>query len=57
VQAFSSEHLISIKYDANDEIGNQLYKDYNCQFVPHLLFVDSQGNEVDRIIGYLPPSE
>ena len=38
-------------------MGSQLYKDYNCQFVPHLLFVDSEGNEVDRIIGFLPPSE
>ena len=46
-----------MKYNANDEIGNQLYKEYNCQFVPHLLFVDSEGNEVDRIIGFLPPTE
>ncbi|SVB60262.1 uncharacterized protein METZ01_LOCUS213116, partial [marine metagenome] len=34
-----------------------MYKQYNCQFVPHLLFVDSEGNEVDRIIGFLPPTE
>ena len=57
VQTYSSEHLISLKYNANDEIGNQLYEKYNCQYVPHLLFVDSEGNEVDRIIGYLPPTE
>ena len=57
VQAFSDEHFISLKYNANEEMGSQLYKDYNCQFVPHLLFVDSEGNEVDRIIGFLPPSE
>ena len=57
VQAFSSEHLISLKYNANEEIGNQLYKEYNCQFVPHMLFVDSKGIEVDRIIGFLSPTE
>ena len=57
MQSFSDNHLISLKYNVNDEIGNQLYKKYNCQFVPHLLFVDSEGNEVDRIIGFLPPTE
>ena len=57
VQSFSDEHFISLKYNANNEIGNQLYKKYNCQFVPHLLFVDSEGNEVDRIIGFLSPTE
>jgi len=57
VQAFSSEHFISLKYNAKDEVGNQLYKQYNCQYVPHMLFLDSNGNEVDRIIGFLPPTE
>ena len=46
-----------MKYNANEEIGNQYFKQYNCQGVPHLLFVDSTGEEVDRIIGYLPPTE
>ena len=57
MQAFSYEHFISLKYNANDEVGNQLYKEYNCQFVPHMLFVDSKGNEVDRIIGFLSATE
>ena len=46
-----------MKYNANEEIGNQYFKQYNCQSVPHLLFVDSEGREVDRIIGFLPPTE
>ena len=57
VQAFSNDHLISLKYNAREEIGSQLYKQYNCQYVPHMLFVDSEGNEVDRIIGFVPPTE
>ena len=57
MQAFSKENFISLKYNANEEIGNQYFKQYNCQSVPHLLFVDSKGNEVDRIIGFLPPTE
>ena len=56
VQAFSKENFISLKYNANEEIGNQYFKQYNCQGVPHLLFVDSEGNEVDRIIGFMPPT-
>ena len=57
VQEFSNQNFISLKYNANDEIGFQLYKKYNCKYVPHLLFVNSKGDEVDRIIGYLPPTE
>ena len=43
--------------DANDEEARKIFDDYNCKGLPHLLFVDDKGNEVDRIIGYLPPSE
>ena len=43
--------------DANDEDAHKVFDEYNCKGVPHLLFVDNKGNEVDRIIGYLPPSE
>ena len=57
MQAFSKDNFISLKYNANKELGNQYFKQYNCQSVPHLLFVDSEGNEVDRIIGFLPPTE
>ena len=57
MQTFSKEKFISLKFNANEEIGNKYYKEYNCQFVPHLLFLDSNGDEVDRIIGFMPPSE
>ena len=43
--------------NANDEDAHKIFDEYNCKGVPHLLFVDNKGNEVDRIIGYLPPSE
>ena len=46
-----------MKYNANEEIGSQYFKEYQGQFVPTLLFIDSAGNEVDRIIGFMPPSE
>jgi len=46
-----------LKFNANEEIGNQYFKKYNCQGVPHLLFLNSDGEEIDRIIGFLSPSE
>ena len=46
-----------MKYNANEQIGNQYFKQYNCQGVPHILFVDSKGDEVDRIIGFISPTE
>ena len=57
VKAFSDANLISIKMDANKEEARKVFDEYKCKGVPHLLFVDKKGNEVDRIIGYLPPSE
>ncbi|SVD91310.1 uncharacterized protein METZ01_LOCUS444164, partial [marine metagenome] len=46
-----------MKYNAKEEVGSQYFKKYNCTGVPHLLFVDSEGNEVDRIIGFISPME
>ena len=43
--------------DANQEEARKVFAEYNCNGVPHLLFVDQEGNEVDRIIGFLPPGE
>ncbi len=43
--------------DANDDEARKVFDEYNCNGVPHLLFVDQEGNEVDRIIGFLPPGE
>ena len=57
MKAFSDANLISIKMDANKEEARKVFDEYKCKGVPHLLFVDNKGTEVDRIIGYLPPSE
>ena len=43
--------------NANDKEARVLFDHYNCKGVPHLLFIDKNGNEVDRIIGYMPPAE
>ncbi len=46
-----------MKYNINEEVGSKYFKEYKGQFVPTLLFIDSKGNEVDRIIGFMPPTE
>ena len=55
--SYSEINFISVKLNANDEESRKIFDEYNCKGVPHLLFVDEHGNEVDRIIGYIPPSE
>ena len=57
VQDFSKKNFISLKYNASEELGYNYFKQYKCQRVPHLVFLDSEGIEVDRIIGFLPPTE
>ena len=57
VQDFSRLNFISLKFNANEDVGYDYFKQYKCQGVPHLVFLDADGIEVDRIIGFLPPSE
>ncbi|MDP6935819.1 MAG: hypothetical protein QGF36_00120 [Candidatus Marinimicrobia bacterium] len=57
MQSFSKQNFISVKYNANDEEGHAYYEQFNCEAVPSLIYVNSEGNEVDRIIGFLPPAE
>ncbi len=46
-----------MKYNANEDVGYEYFKKYRCQGVPHLVFLNNMGDEVDRIIGFLPPAE
>ena len=50
---FSKEHLISIKLDAwNDSVGKELFAQYDGRLIPLLIFLNSDGEEIERIIGY-----
>ena len=50
---FSKEHLISIKLDAwNDSLGKELFAQYDGRLIPLLIFLNSDGEEIERIIGY-----
>lgn len=38
---------------ANKKLANK----YNIRGIPSFVFVDEDGNEIDRIVGYMPPKE
>jgi thioredoxin-related protein/tetratricopeptide (TPR) repeat protein len=46
--------LVSMKMDAEKE-GAELADRFEVDSYPTLIFLDSKGNEMDRILGYLPP--
>jgi len=43
--------------DVDKKEGNELFSTFNGTVMPTLIFVDGNGNEIDRIIGYLPPEQ
>jgi thioredoxin-related protein len=47
--------LVSMKLDAEKE-GAELADRFEVDSYPTLIFLDSNGNEMDRILGYLPPN-
>lgn len=46
--------FVPVKVDAERE-GAELARKLRVDSYPTLVFLDTQGNEVDRILGYLPP--
>ena len=56
MQAFSKENFISLKYNANEEVGNNYFNKYNCQGC-HI--IDGFGGQIADVIGkleYSPPN-
>jgi thioredoxin-related protein len=48
--------VVPIRVDAEGS-GEELARQYGVDSYPTIVFVDGQGNEVDRILGYLPPAQ
>ena len=57
VAQHAAKNLISLKVDVDKKEGSNLFSTFNGTVMPTLIFLDGSGNEVDRIIGYLPPEE
>ena len=54
---FAKKNLISKKIDAEKNNGPQQKKKYRVMGYPTILLLDSEGNEIDRIVGYRPSDE
>ena len=58
VISFSNSNLISLKLKPwEDEKASKLFDKYNGQSIPLIVFLNKDGDEVDRIIGFYPAKE
>jgi len=51
---FAEENLIALKINAEKGEGIELANKYNARSFPTILLVDANGNEIDRMVGYMP---
>ena len=52
-----AERFNSIKINSGEKNGSKIADQYNVVGVPHVIFTDAEGSEIDRLIGYSPPEE
>ena len=57
VSAFANVHQINWKIDAEKGEGPDLAKKYGVKGFPTIVFINSDGTEIDRIYGYLPAEQ
>lgn len=57
VSDFANSYQINYKIDAEKGEGIDFAKKYKVRGYPTILFLDSEGNEIDRIYGYVPAKE
>lgn len=57
VADFANAKQINWKIDAEKGEGVDLAKKFNVSGYPTVIFVDTDGEEIDRIIGYLPAKD
>jgi thioredoxin-related protein len=50
------EKIVSMRRDAEKE-GADLAKKFGVDSYPTMVFLDPEGHEIDRILGYLPPEK
>jgi len=53
----ATKNFINLKIDAETKHGIPLFNQFNGTGYPLIVFLDSYGNELDRISGYLPEYE
>lgn len=55
MKLFANNNLLSLKVDAEKGTGPEIAKKYKIKGFPTAIIVNSRGEEIDRIIGYLAP--
>lgn len=54
VSDYANKYQINWKIDAEKGEGIDLAKQYNVSGYPTIIFIDGDGKEIDRIVGYYP---
>lgn len=57
VGAWARKNVVAAKVDAEKGEGRRLSQRYAVRAFPTILFLDSSGNELDRISGVFPPAD
>ncbi|RMG12564.1 MAG: DUF255 domain-containing protein [Deltaproteobacteria bacterium] len=55
--ARAAADYVAVKVDAEGDEGTQVVERYHVVGFPTVLFLDSEGKEIDRVFGYLPWQE
>ena len=54
---FSKKNFINLKINTDTDDGLELFEKINGTALPTILFLNPQGHEIDRFIGYYEPSD
>ena len=54
VSAYVNDHVVPIKIDAEKGEGIELARKYGVSGYPTILFMHTNGEEIDRILGFVP---
>ena len=57
VAAYINSHVIPIKIDAEKGEGIEIAKKYGVKAYPTILLMKADGEEIDRMLGYIEPKE
>ena len=53
----AKDNFINLKIDAESDYGKPIFEQFEGTGYPLIVFLDSNGNELDRFYGYLPAYE
>lgn len=54
---YARENLVAYHLNVDSAANKEFSNKYNIRFIPSFVFVDEEGNEIDRIVGFMPPDE